>query len=279
MITQLEAAVSLLERKGEQYRSGTEGLLYALGYAHVDGQAAWQWYQASFDAMHPFAGVVLGQLLEAGAPSASVKSYFQRVVAGYRHLYDHCDPLGEGLPHAPNAREQVLNPSFLTALTWSNERLIQLGNQLGADVLEVIQWHELTIFSMNDRLWDEACGGYFAFDIKAKSLITHDFSKRFVPMAGEIPTQDQAECMLVKLHERLLVSDVSVFDIWLLYRGMLRYDFVDLAARLRKRILYLCQEYGFCKGFNLETGNPLASPKEQSPVVAALIIDLLQGLV
>jgi len=276
LITQLEAAVSLLERNGKYYRSENKNMLYALGYAHVDAEVAWHLYQQSFDPKHPFAGMVLGKLVETGELSASVRSCFQQVVTGYRYLYDFCDPLGEGLPYAPGAKEKISKPSFLTALTWSNESLIHLGNQLGIDVLEVIQWHELTIFSMNDRLWDEACGGYFAFDLETQSLVNQGFPERFVPMAGEIPTQDQAECMLVKLEERLLMSSVSIFEAWLLYRGMLRYDFVDLAARLRKRILSLCQEYGFCKGFNLETGIPIASPKEQSPVVAALVIDLLK---
>ncbi len=86
---------------------------------------------------------------------------YKKVLAKHKNLYDLFDPLEEGLPATGN----IQDPLFLMALTWSNESLIHLGHMLNFDVLDVIQWHELTIYSMNDKLWDDECGGYQLYNL------------------------------------------------------------------------------------------------------------------
>lgn len=247
----------------------------ALGYAHINVEQAWEVFAQAMAATprSPFEAMVLEVLAAADKSNFLLEKYYLDILSQHQYWYENCDPLGEGLPHHPEGEPGTLDITFLTALTWSNESLIKLGHQLGADVLEVIQWHELTIFSMNERLWNEAQGNYQSHD----SAKTNAFATPFLPMAGEIPTQDQAEDMLLQLESALFRQNVSVLEIWLLHRGMLRYDFEDIAAKLRRRILHCCEEYGFCEGFNLETGKPLTSPRQQSPLAAALILDLLKG--
>lgn len=247
----------------------------ALGYAHINEEQAWRQLDRALqtnDFTLPLDAIVLYKLQKISPQPDLLGIYYQQILSRHQYLYEHCDPQDNGLPHHPEAAPNIPDITFLTALTWSNESLIKLGHQLDADVLEVIQWHELTIFSMNEQFWDESCGGYHQIGAPKEA----NFMARFLPLAGEIPTQDQAECMLLKLESRLSTGDIRVFDAWMLYNGLLRYDFENVAAKLRRRILHCCEEYGFCEGFNLESGKPLTSPRQQSPLVAALILDLLQ---
>ncbi|MBK7872791.1 MAG: hypothetical protein IPJ74_19995 [Saprospiraceae bacterium] len=170
------------------------------------------------------------------------------------------------------------DPVFLALLTLANESLIKIGHILGEDVLEIIQWHELTIYSMNEKLWDEVGGGYKAFHIITKELQPLEGLRTFIPLAGEVPTQDQAECMLIELERDLFAYPINIWEGWLLYQGLLRYDFNDLAAKLRRFFWESVTEFGCYENFNAQTGEPiLGVNKAQSPVAAALMIDFLKA--
>lgn len=225
----------------------------------------------------PFHATVLlhwyEQRKDKQSATEQLRQLFPLLRARHQYWYAHQDPEESGLPYRAATNPGVLEPLFLTALTWSNESLIQIGNILGEDVLEVMQWHELTIYSMNEVLWHENCGGYCV----GESIPSASSFHRFIPMSAEIPTQAQAERMLLKLKKHLTSGEIQMLDAWLLYHGLLRYDFDKQAKELRSQILLCNKEYGFCEGFNLETGVPTTSPKLQSPIVAALIVDLFEN--
>ncbi len=276
----LRAARAILEQNSANLPNQEDWLWCCLGYAHLDEEFARSLLSEHLrlGQVHlPLEGMMLWHLYRNSRNKHLAKSYvaqyYPEILTLHRHWYDQCDPEEEGLP----INKGVQDPVFLTALTWSNESLIHLGHILDKDVLEIIQWHELTIFSMNEKLWNDTCTGYQAFDVTTGTLRQVEGLKRFLPMAGEIPTQDQAECMLLKLERVLKKTQLGVLESWLLYYGLRRYDFVDLAARLRRFLLESMTSFGCYDYYHPFTGEPiLKETNVQSPVAAALGIDLLK---
>lgn len=195
---------------------------------------------------------------------------------------------------------QVQDPLFNGLLVWSNEALIRIGTLLGEDVLEIIQWNELTVHSMNERLWDEDAGHFQAFDLQREEVLGVPTSGSFAPLAGMVPTQDQAERLLLHLEkgafspaDLLLCPSLSpesadfdpsrahrgAIDIslnWLIYRGLLRYDMDDMAAKLRDHSLALFQSAGFFRYYDPRLSHGTVGVEgPQSSLSAALCLDFL----
>lgn len=279
-IVQLRAVKTILEKGGIRYPNREAKTLLAIGYTHLDMDVAKQLLVESVestDSALPLEAVAMWRLFKNSKDKNQAKDFltplYAAVLAKHRDLYELFDPLEEGLP----AIGRVQNPMFLMALTWSNESLIHLGHMLGEDVLEIIQWHELTIYSMNEKLWDEDSGGYLSYDLTEEQYLRGDRLTRFVPMACEIPTQDQAECMLLKIERELFSGEISVWEGWLLYQGLRRYDFDELASKLHRFLSESITTFGCYERFNAVTGEPVLNGKrEQSPLAAALWIDLLK---
>ncbi len=279
-ITQLKVVTAVLEKGDIFYPSKKDKTLLAIGYTHLDVSIARQLLQQSVetaDPALPLEAVAMWHFYKHSKDKEQEKQFlyplFLQVLEKHRYFYDHLDPLEEGLP----AIGQIQDPLFLMALTWSNESLIHLGHMLGEDVLEVIQWHELTIYSMNEKLWDEDCGYFLSYDLAEEQFIQGNRLTRFAALAGEIPTQDQAECMLPKIERELFRGELSVWEGWLLYYGLRRYDFDDLAAKLRRFLSESISVFGCFECFNTETGEPVLDEKRsQSPLAAALWVDLLK---
>ena len=153
----------------------------------------------------------------------------------------------------------IQDPLFNGVLSWSNEALIQIGSLIGSDISEPLQWHELTVWSMNEKLWDEDRGIYNAFDLKHNEMLREYSISGLLPMCGEVPTQEQAEELLLHLESsafggknpavRLCPSytiegktepnrgPVSIKLNWLLYHGLMRYDMEQMAEKIRKHSL------------------------------------------
>lgn len=170
----------------------------------------------------------------------------------------------------------IQDPLFNGILSWSNEALVQIGTLLGEDISEPMQWHELTIWAMNDKLWDEERGIYNAYDLRQGEIIPVHTSSGLMPLCGEVPTQEQAEAMLRTLESgmfggsdpdialcptySLLAPDVNFEQYWrgpvwinlnwLLWQGLLRYDMEDMAERVRQHSLGLMAEHGFYEYFD-----------------------------
>lgn len=176
----------------------------------------------------------------------------------------------------------IQDPLFNGVLSWSNEALIQIGSLLGEDIAEPLQWHELTIWAMNDKLWDEERGLYNAYDLYHDELIPVHTSSGLMPLCGQVPDQEQAERMLQVLESSmfggtdqsvwlcptysLLAQDVDYQKYWrgpvwinlnwLLYQGLMRYDMADMAQRVKQHSLELMARYGFYEYFDPRADAP-----------------------
>lgn len=274
----------------------------------------------------PMQGFLLGMFVQGVKKNAAslfpaVRAAYYKALAQHRYLYHHRDPEDEGLIAIFHPEEDgfgnapgydfpksgglgIQDPFFNTCLIWSNESLIQVGHLLGEDVLELMQWHELSIHSMNEKLWDERNGYYQAYDLTRQRLIPVDTLSGILPMAAEIPTQEQAERIWKVLESAPWRSavlgnglypscrlDALYADFrngwrgpiwlslnWMLYHGLMRYDFSDAAAKLRLAALRYISEYGFHDAFDprLEStsGHPGIGPAT-SPSAAALALHWL----
>ncbi len=197
----------------------------------------------------------------------------------------------------------VQDPLFNGILAWSNECLIHIGDLLGEDVLEPMLWHERTIYALNEKLWDEERGIYNAYDLRADQLIPVNTSSGLMPMAGGVPTQEQAESLLEHLENgnfgsaggahylcptywleapdfdnaRYWRGPVWVNMNWMLFQGLLRYDMTDAAARLRHDTLQLVERYGYFEYFDPSryAKGPAGYGTDQFSWTAALYLDLL----
>ena len=197
----------------------------------------------------------------------------------------------------------IQDPLFNAILIWSNESLIKIGHLLGEDVSELISWNELSIYSMNEKLWDAERGMYNAYDLANDQLIEVHTSSGLMPMIGEVPTQEQAEQMLLTLegpafqlnhpdfytcptysltaanidYQKYWRGPIWINMNWLLYHGLLRYDMEEAAQIIKQNSLALIKEFGFHEYFDprkKEVEN-LACGTDQFSWTAALCIDLL----
>lgn len=197
----------------------------------------------------------------------------------------------------------VQDPMFLSLLTWSNECLIKLGGLIRTDLSEVLNWHELTTYSINEKLWQSAERKYAAFDLRAENPLPLHSIRAFMPLVGEIPTQEQAE-LILKIMESdafgglsrdnylcpsssliypgsdgLLEGKPSVqldFN-WMIIRGLLRYDFEDMAMKMEQDSLDLVLHTGFWDGYDplRYDAGPKGMGHHNSSKTASLILDML----
>lgn len=269
----------------------------------------------------PVQGVLLEQLWQSSRKNAAfmapaLRAAFHRAIAYHRYLYEHRDPAGEGLlvieraeedgfgnapgyPYdSPARRILIQDPFFNTCLAASNEALMALGGFLKEDTTEPAQWYELTVHSMNEKLWNEAAGCYQAFDLETCSHIPCLTLAGVLPMLAEVPDQEQAERLLLLLESpawtdseyRMYPScridhhtaydskgwNGSVWPVlnWMLYKGLKRYDFGEAAERLRRHTLRIVSEYGFHVAYEApkrELGHPgIGAPASVATAALAL---------
>ena len=197
----------------------------------------------------------------------------------------------------------IQDPLFNGILSWSTEALISIGSHIGADIAEPLQWHELTIWSMNDKLWNEEAGIYGAYDLREEALVSVKTASGLMPLCGEVPTQEQAETLLRTLESAAFggtgaetwlcpTYDLEAPDInyqkycrgpvwinlnWLLYKGLLRYDMKQMADKVRQHSLELLAQNGLHEYFDpRREAEDAGCGTGQFSSSAALAIDLLQ---
>jgi hypothetical protein len=263
---------------------------------------AWMWYR---------------QTKDKTAFLAWLRPLFPRLTAAQEYWYFHRDAQEEGLITLQNATEtflptpgiwpvagetespQIQDAAWYAVFCWANECLIDLGKALKTDVSNIIEGQELTIYSLNDKLWDEEYGIYRSFDVTQNQSILSGSIGGLMQLAGGIPNQEQAEMMRQALEsnfiqaqhcwlptyslnspqtqtDQLFLGNVDPLVNWLMYYGLLRYDFVDLAERLRRSTLQLIKEYGFYPAYDAlqkEVGNLGLGNGNYGPT-AAIYLDL-----
>lgn len=252
---------------------------------------------------------------------AWLPDFTRRMVADQLLVYKQRDELGDGLPclfsphesllpRAPywesmeqkDERWAVQEPLFLSLLTWANESLLSLMQITKIKSEELTEWQELTIYSMNEVLWDTEYGIYLPRDLTCGDTVLSGSLAGVVPLIAEIANHDQAEAMRSILQANFLEDshyyfpsnsifnpgmqaetiDVGGLDPvlnWLLFFGLLRYEFDDLAIHLRNNMLDLMGEYGFYRYYGSERkslGNRGIGPGK-SLTTAALFAHLMQA--
>lgn len=189
-----------------------------------------------------------------------LKDIFEVALAYHRNLYEFRDTAGNGLISSFNNWEsfvdikkdgfKIYDPLFHALLCWSNKALINIGGLLSIDVLEVIEWNELTIYSINDQLWHSVLYSYFPYDQEETEFLSMPLPESALSLFGEMATQDQVELlypqleMQLKSHFDQVIAeeemDVLIISKYLtLLEGTLAYDFDELSLLVRKQYLRL----------------------------------------
>ena len=169
-----------------------------------------------------------------------------------------CD--ADFLSQPPNNRiNWIQDPFFNSLLVWSNECLIKLGRVLEEDLEEVMSWHECTIHTMDEILWQSEKNAYFPIDLNHNSTIEVNEITSLIPIAGEVPIQEQAELLFKNKLSRLFQNNIhtksekstTVFGMngspvslvelivayWFIYIGLEKYGLNSEAKKLRKKAL------------------------------------------
>jgi len=287
--------------------------------------------------MPPVLGFICWQIYEQASDQKAalpvLKQFYPKIYQFHQYLYDTRDPLEEGLVYLRHPQESIAagspdwviggesrvpsgmneamllkssgfsvqSPLFNALLCWSNECLIKMAFLLEEEVTELIQWQELTLHSLNEKCWNEASGHYDAYHLKNSEHLPLHGLPALLPLCGGVPTQEQAEDILVWLAsaafgagqmEVLLCPTyslespgfraeapwggaVSLLGNWLLYRGLKRYDMNDAASKIRKQSLNLIAHHGFSNHFHA-MGKRAEDTITKSGLSAALCLDLLR---
>jgi hypothetical protein len=172
---------------------------------------------------------------------------------------------------------RVQDPYFNAVLSWSNEAMIEIGRILREDVTDFVLWNELTVYSMNDKLWDEEQGIYNAYDMVSETYIDGNTLSGMLAIAADVPNIDQAENILRNVKDEFFSGNaqnpiflcptydvtaeniqyskkqrgaVSIVQNWILYQGLKRFEMNAVADKVKKDSLELVSIYGFCEFFN-----------------------------
>jgi len=213
------------------------------------------------------------------------------------------------LPDAPywedmemkDGRYSVQEPLHLSILVWSNECLFRLAGLTRCSTDDLLERHELTVFSMNDLLWDTEYGIFLPRDTYCGDTVLTGSIGGVLPLIADIGDQGQAEDMRAILEANFIeeghywlprvslagesipdTSDIDAVDPiinWLLYYGLMRYDFDDLSIRLREDIGTLIGEFGFYARYeHIQSilGNRGVG-KGQRTSTAAILVDIMES--
>ena len=201
----------------------------------------------------------------------------------------------------------VLDPLFNSVLIRSNESLIRLYEVLGGNeekIKYLKEKQEKGISSMNAKLFNEPLGAYVHFDLRNNQQIPYICSSSFSPLFAGIPDSSRAEVLRNTMQlkfggeNRYLCASfdptnerfnprkywrgpVWINMNWMIYHGLLRYDFNELAERVKTDSLELISKFGFYEYFDCRRDNPDTENSgyggNNFSWSAALFIDLLSS--
>jgi hypothetical protein len=176
-----------------------------------------------------------------------------------------------------------------------------MGKLIRRNISEIIQWNELTIYSMNEQLWDEEYGIYRGYDLNTKALPLSGSIGGLMPLLAGIPVQEQAEAMLgalrlnfekadfYKLATNSLYADatqiekpgrgaISLLMNWFLFQGLSRFDLIEFAEQIKKDIMTLVSEYGYYLHYQPKHDKVknCGIGKGDNPFAAAILIPFME---
>ncbi len=199
----------------------------------------------------------------------------------------------------------VQDPLFNAMLIKSNESLINLYLLLGNNLEKINRlkkWQEKAILRMNEKLFDSELNAYIHYDLRNDKAIKLISSSSFTPLFAGVPSKETAEKLVDTLVTKfggeghyLCASFNPTSDHfrpkkywrgpvwinlnWILYNGLLRNNFMDLAKKVKNDSIELISENGFYEYFDcrkdvVKSGNGAYGGNNFS-WSAALIIDIL----
>ncbi len=169
----------------------------------------------------------------------------------------------------------IQDAMFNALLIRSNEALINLGKTYGLPVDDVVQWQQKSKTAFESKLWSDRIQTYCSYDMVAGELIEMPEIGGLCALFGGSPTCDRAAAIARYMEE--LASgrsqpywlcpsfdpDHALFNPkkywqgpvwpqmnWLLSKGLHRYGYDVLAARLATDLLELLEQYGFYEYFD-----------------------------
>lgn len=325
-----QTAVHILHATDDAFQhtaSVMEQLALGLGYAHSDVGIVWHWLeqelgrqteqgcipqlQATQSSTPPFHSILAWACWKKDPSIARIEELFDALLQSHHYWYLHRDPQEVGLPCIHFAEEavmpeffqnyhapfQIQDPAFLGLLCRANECLIEMGEKLQRDLNDLIQWHELTVFGLNEDLWDESSKSYCGFDLGSDAKLDNPNLANYLPLWAGVPDQELAEEMCRNLIKRYFQDaywalptqlptkgssgeTISLLLNRVIYAGLLRYGFKENASYLRKSSLQMVGNYGFHKLYQalMHPHDNIGIGKGNSAVTAALVLDLAEGI-
>jgi neutral trehalase len=168
----------------------------------------------------------------------------------------------------------VQDVMFNALLIQSNKGLLAVGKKLKKDVTEIEGWIAKATKAMNDKLWDEATGFYYAFDLRLDKKILVKTSAGLMPLFANICSQTQANRLVNHIEQSFIkdsgwllcpstAADEKVFDPlkywrgpiwinvnWMLYHGLKKYGSDSLAYAVKIDSITLIEANGFFEYFD-----------------------------
>ena len=331
-----QAALQIVQSAagGLQYcTSAMEQYALGLGHAYTDHAGAWDWLQDALASqteqgnipnMHhpqastpPFHSILAWYWWKKNPEAARIEACYETLLKTHAYWYEQRDPRELGLPCIHFAEEslwpeglqaiygagrfQVQDPGFLALLCRANECLADLGEALGKDLSTLLQWQELTVFGLNEDLWDDRTNTYRPYDVVQAKRLPGLYLSNYLPMWAGVPDQEQAERLgssLVKSffreeywalptqipQEKTAETEtklqVSPLLNRLMYAGLIRYGFVENARYLLKKTAQMVGSYGFYPAYQalMHPYDNIGIGLGNNAATAAIVLDMSNGL-
>lgn len=202
------------------------------------------------------------------------------------------------LAESPFVVQDVLVNSILYA---ADGCLLEMAQQLGEPVEEIQGWLNTSRRAIRAKLWDEADGLYYDYDLRGEQLVRENTLGSLMPLYAGLADLEHARLVREHLTNRSEYAPdgiVSYFQIpttskssryfnpraywrgpiwvnmnWFMIRGLERYGYHEEARQVRQDTLSLVRKSGFHEYFDPRTAQGYGTPAFSWS--AALAIDLL----
>ena len=201
----------------------------------------------------------------------------------------------------------VQDPLFNSMFIASNDSLIRLYEMIGGNDDKVEKLKSLNAKSkqsFNDKLFDENLGAYIYYDLRNDRPIPFVTSSSFSPLFAEIPSKERAQILVDTMMEKFGGEDqylCASFDPtserfnpkkywrgpvwvnvnWLIYGGLKKMGYHDIAERLKSDTIELIEKNGFYEYFDcrkeMHKDNAGGYGGNNFSWSAALLIDLMSN--
>ena len=187
---------------------------------------------------------------------------------------------------------------FNSLLVQGDRDLAELARAVGDDARPYEDWAERTASAMNANLWDETAAVYADYDVRAGAYITTRTAGGYTPLYAGVPSRERAERMVARLDAAGVAFGLDEWALtslppddprfeptlywrgpiwpvmnWFLYRGLVRYGYLELARRVRAALVELPRRAGFWEHYSPADGTGHGG--EQFSWTAALTLDAL----